>query len=88
MRFSCGNSHTIAIDSEGISYALGNNDVGQLGISGERFTKLFKKINNCMIGEVGKIFCINDATFFINSDQEVFYCGKYSYKSIHPIMIE
>ena len=24
--FSCGNSHTIAIDSAGCAYALGNND--------------------------------------------------------------
>ena len=41
-----------------------------------------------MIGDVNKIFCINDATFFINNDQEVFYCGKYSYKSIYCNMIE
>lgn len=50
VNFSCGYSHTMAVDSSGSVYALGNNDVGQLGIIGERSTKAFKKINNNMIG--------------------------------------
>lgn len=30
VNFSCGNSHTIAIDSAGSAYALGSNDLDQL----------------------------------------------------------
>lgn len=66
MGFSCGNNHTMAVDSEGSVYAMGSNDVGQLGMYGERFAKNFKKLNNNMIGFVKKVFAINDCTFFLS----------------------
>lgn len=81
VNFSCGNHHTLAIDADGYAYALGNNDSGQLGIVGERFTKSFKKINNYFIEDIRKVFCLGDCSFFINSNCEVFFCGKYSQKS-------
>jgi len=30
--FSCGNSHTMAVDSAGYVYSLGSNDLFQLGM--------------------------------------------------------
>jgi alpha-tubulin suppressor-like RCC1 family protein len=30
--FSCGNSHTIAVDGDGNAYGLGSNEVFQLGL--------------------------------------------------------
>ena len=79
--FSCGSFHTIAVDKEGFAYALGNNDVGQLGIPGDRVSKNFKKINNFMIADITKVFCLGECSFFVNSECEMFYCGKHSYKS-------
>lgn len=79
--FSCGNSHTIAIDSAGDAYALGSNEFYQLGMPTEKTSKSFKKIGNQMIGEVKKAFCISDCTFLVNSDNEVYFCGRYSLKS-------
>ena len=81
VKFSCGNSHTVALDSDGYAYALGNNDMGQLGLEGERITKSFKKVNNNMIFGIQKVYCLQDCTFFVNEECEVFFCGKYSYKS-------
>lgn len=86
--FSCGNAHTVAVDSEGSVYVLGNNDLGQLGMHGERFCKTFKKLNNNMIGNVQKVFAISDCTFFVNDDCEAFYCGKHSYQSNGFLMSE
>lgn len=34
-----------------------------------------------MVGEVKKAFCINECTFLVNSDCEVFFCGRHSLKS-------
>lgn len=33
-----------------------------------------------MLGDVCKVFCINDCTFLVNSDNELFFCGRYSLK--------
>ena len=66
--FSCGKSHTLALDSEGNVYALGSNEQGQLGIFGERLTKTFRKINNGMVGFIKKVFAIGDCTFFVNDE--------------------
>ena len=79
--FSCGSHHTIAVDSSGEAYALGSNDSFQLGMPTERLAKNFRKIDNNMIGEVTKPFCINECTFLVNSDCEVFFCGRHSLKS-------
>ena len=79
--FSCGNSHTVAVDSDGNVYALGSNEQGQLGMFGERLSKNFRKINNNMLYDIRKVFAISDCTFFVNEECEVFFCGKYSYKS-------
>ena len=81
MGFSCGNSHTVAVDSEGSVYTMGLNSQGQLGLFGERFAKNFKKMNSNMIGNIQKVFAIADCTFFVNEDLEVFFCGKYSHRS-------
>lgn len=84
--FSCGNNHTIAVDAEGSVYGLGSNEQGQLGMFGERLSKNFRKVNNNMLYEIKKVFCICDCTFFVNEDSEVFICGKYSYKSTLSII--
>ena len=34
-----------------------------------------------MLADIKKVFAISDSTFFVNEDCEVFFCGKYSYKS-------
>ena len=81
MDFSCGNSHTIAIDYTGDAYALGSNEYYQLGMPGEKTCKSFKKISNQIVGDVKKGFCISDCTFLTNSDSEVYFCGRYSLKS-------
>ena len=81
INFACGSSHTIAVDSAGDAYALGSNDQFQLGIPSEKLCKSFKKIDNNMVGDIRKVFCINDCTFVVNSDMEVFFCGKHSLKS-------
>ena len=58
VNFSCGNYHTMAVDSEGSVYALGNNDSGQLGIPAEKLSKSFKKVNNFMLSDIKKVFCL------------------------------
>ena len=78
----------MALDSEGYAYALGNNDFGQLGLGGDRFSKVFKKVNNNMLMDLKKVFCIQDCTFFINEECEVFFCGKHSHRSILFIYIQ
>lgn len=63
---------------------MGSNEFGQLGIEGENFAKDFKIINkNKEMSDLLKVFCLGDCTFFVNTDQEVFYSGKYSYESIY-----
>ena len=55
--------------------------MGQLGIFGERILKSFKKINNYMIEDICKVFCLGECSFFVNSECEVFFCGRYSHRS-------
>lgn len=81
VNFSCGSSHTVAVDSHSYAFSLGSNDQFQLGIPSQKLCKSFKKIDNNMIGDIKKVFCINDCTFLVNTDMEVFFCGKYSLKS-------
>jgi hypothetical protein len=48
----------------------------------EKLAKNFRKIDNNMVGDVKKAYCINECTFLVNSDCETFFCGRYSLKSI------
>ena len=60
---------------------MGSNENGQLGLEGELYSKEFKIMNkNKHMGDISKVFCLSDATFFVNTDQEVFYTGKISYE--------
>lgn len=65
INFSCGYSHTIALDSEGSAYSLGSNDLGQLCQPTEKLTKTFKKINNNMLYDIKKVFAFQDTSFFV-----------------------
>lgn len=67
--FSCGNTNIIAIDENGDIFCFGSNDNGQLGLQGEFQSKIFKKLNDNSLGKAQKVVCLNDATFFINTDQ-------------------
>lgn len=42
--------------------------------------KNFAKVN-AGVGLIVKVFCVSDCSFLVNSDQEIFFCGKYSHKS-------
>lgn len=68
INFSCGSNHTIAVDSAGDAYAIGSNDLFQLGLPSQKMTKNFKKIDNKTIGDIKKVVCISDCTFLVNTD--------------------
>jgi alpha-tubulin suppressor-like RCC1 family protein len=42
--FSCGNSHTVAVDGDGNAYGIGSNEMFQLGLPSDRLCKNFKKV--------------------------------------------
>jgi len=46
--------------------------------------KNFGKVNSG-VGAIVKVFCLSDCSFIVNEDQEIFFCGKYSHKSISLI---
>lgn len=48
----------------------------------EKLCKTFKKIDTKMLGDIQKSFCVNDCTFLVNTDNEVYFCGRYSLKSM------
>ena len=85
VNFSCGNGYILAVNSDGEASALGSNDLFQLGIPAEKLTKTFKKIDTKMLGDIQKCFCVNDCTFLVNTDNEVYFCGRYSLKSKYII---
>ena len=61
-------------------FVLGSNEVGQLGLDGEFHAKAFKRLCQPFLGPVRASFCINDSTFLVNREEEVFFCGRISHK--------
>lgn len=48
----------------------------------EKLSKSFKKIANNILGDdVKKVIALQDTTFFVTNDCEIFFCGRYSYNS-------
>ena len=65
VNFSCGNNHTMAIDSSGDLFAVGSNEMFQLGLRGEKMMKNFAKVNSG-VGAIIKVFCLSDCSFLVN----------------------
>ena len=78
--FSCGNSNVVAVTKDKELFGIGSNEHGQLG-SIESYAKELTKINTGKIGRAERVYCLGDCTLAVTEDQELYYTGKYSYKS-------
>lgn len=76
---ACGWSHAVAVDSYGDVFVMGSNEAGQLGLQGELHSKQFKRLQHAYLGPARTVFCVNDATFLVNRDEEVLFCGRISH---------
>ena len=80
VEFSCGVSHLVLVNKEKQVFGVGSGELGQLGGS-EDSKKEFSKMDTSRIGLVHRVFCLLDCTFLLTEDEELFFCGRYSYKS-------
>lgn len=76
--FSCGHSCVVAVDDWGELFSLGNNEFGQLALEGELHSKAFKKCSSQSIGKVKTVNCLQDTTFILTQENEIYICGRIS----------
>lgn len=74
---SCGEAHTVLVNSDGCLYSFGNNGNGQLGVPNSSMPQLIKGVPlNCTIV---KVSCGKNHTIALGSTGDVFSWGANEY---------
>ena len=83
IQVNCGYKHTVCLSGEGHAYTWGNNSYGQLGHeSSNNYLPLpvtFEENNNNII-KIIQVTAGFRASFFLNFNRAIYYCGKISDK--------
>lgn len=74
--FSCGSSHTMVIDSNGVLYGFGSNESGQLGLGKEKFKSEPTIIHSLKHVRISKVVCGSYFTMACSETGTVYAFGQ------------
>jgi RCC1 and BTB domain-containing protein len=85
---SCGQFHTVACTSQGIVYACGKNDYGQLGLDGTPSLKFFTKIPMPSdLDNVAQVCCGYYHTLVLSTNGMVGGFGRNDYGQVREVLV-
>lgn len=76
--FSCGSSHTMVIDSNGVLYGFGSNESGQLGLVDQKDKSEPTVINSLRHVRISKVVCGSYFTMALSESGIVYAFGQNS----------
>lgn len=75
VKVSCGNSHTIALGSDGIAYTWGQAFYGALGVASGNSVQNIPTPQRVELDSLFDVSAGGRHSFFVTSDARVYGCG-------------